>query len=155
MVRSNRTLTQFAVDKLIQFERNEWKGSLQQSKGNTTVGIHVSEATGPRGLAIRPTFQVFLFGQAIFEMDDQHIVVRAGNFFDSKGRLTRTTRERLNGLLDAAGELGLIPQGVRAFLGEENGEEASFVGRDGTVFRLDRSHPDLVIALSREELKVF
>lgn len=155
MARSNRTLTQFAVDKLIQFERNEWEGSLEQSKGNTTVSIHVSETAGPRGLTIRPTFQVFLFGQAIFEVDDRHIVVRAGGFFDSKGRPTRTTRERLNGLLDAAGELGLIPEGVRAFLGDEDGEETSFVGRDGVVSRLDRSHPDCVIALNREELKVF
>lgn len=155
MARSNRTLTQFAVDKLIQFERNEWEGSLEQERGNTMVGIHVSETVSPRGLTIRPTFQVFLFGQSIFEVDDQHVTIRGGGFFDAKGRPSRTTRERLNGLLDAAGELGLIPKGVRIFLGEENGEETSFLGRDGVTFRLDRSHPDCVIALGQEELKMF
>lgn len=39
-----------------------------------------------------------------------------GGFFDGRGNPSRTTRERLNGLLDALGTHGYIPEKVRAFI---------------------------------------
>ena len=39
MTRSNRTLTQFAADKLAEFVNNQWTGPVTQSKGNTTVKV--------------------------------------------------------------------------------------------------------------------
>ena len=148
MTRSNRTLTQFAVDKLAQFTANP-KAVQAETQGNTTVSVHMDRDTQ------EPTFQVFLFGQSIFELSEQCLIIRNGGFFDSKGRPSRTTRERLNGLLDAAGDLGLVPEGVRLFLGHNGQKDTCFVGKGTTTGVLDESSADRVIARNEDQLLVF
>ena len=148
MTRSNRTLTQFAVDKLAEFTSSP--GSVEEeTQGNTTVSVHIDRDTQEF------TFQVFLFGESIFELSDQCLIVRNGGFFDSKGRPSRTTRERLNGLLDAAGDLGLIPEGVRLFLGNNGQKDTCFVGKGTVAGVLDTASADRVIALNKEQLLIF
>ena len=148
MTRSNRTLTQFAVDQLKQFA--DGKTDLGGRKeGNTTTSVHLDHFND------ETTFQVFLFDQCIFEASSTHIILRNGGFFDAKGRPSRTTRERLNGLLDAAGELGWIPQGVRAFLANNGQKDTCFVGHGKTVAVLDNQCPDRVIVRNSNQLLVF
>ena len=148
MTRSNRTLTQFAVDKLAEFTSSP--GSVEEeTQGNTTVSVHMDRDTQEF------TFQVFLFSESIFELSEQCLIIRNGGFFDSKGRPSRTTRERLNGLLDAAGGLGLIPEGVRLFLGHNGQKETCLVGKGTTVGVLDAASADRVIALNKEQLLIF
>ena len=148
MTRSNRTLTQFAVNKLTEFTLSP--GSTEEeTRGNTTVSVHMDRDTQDL------TFQVFLFGKSIFELSQQCLIIRNGGFFDSKGRPSRTTRERLNGLLDAAGELGCIPKGVRLFLGNNGQKETCFVGKGTVAGVLDAASADRVIACNKEQLVIF
>ena len=148
MARSNRTLTQFAVDKLVEFTSSP-RTVQEETQGNTTISVHMDRETQEL------TFQVFLFGQSIFELSEQCLIVRNGGFFDSKGRPSRTTRERLNGLLDAAGDLGCIPEGVRLFLGNNGQKETCFVGKGTTMGVLDESSADRVLARNKEQLLIF
>ena len=147
MTRSNRTLTQFAVDSLSDFVRAP--SVFTETRGNTTVSVHMDKITQEL------TFQVFLFEISIFELSSQCLIVRNGGFFDSKGRPSRTTRERLNGLLDTAGALSLIPNGVRLFLGHDGQRETCFVGKETTLGTLDSQHPDRVVVRNHLQLLLF
>jgi hypothetical protein len=149
MTRSNRTLTQFAVDQFKQFASGKNINLVAQVQGNTTTCVHLDRFNN------EVTFQVFLFDICIFEADSTHLIVRNGGFFDSKGRPSRTTRERLNGLLDAAGELGWIPEGVRAFLANNGQKDTCFIGKGETCGVLDSQCPDRIIARNPEQLLVF
>lgn len=147
MTRSNRTLTQFAVDCFEHFEKAP--NIMTETRGNTTVSVYMDKCTQEL------TFQVFLFEACIFEVDSNRLMVRNGGFFDSKGRPSRTTRERLNGLLDAAGALGCIPKGVRLFLGNNGQKETCFIGDGDVTGILDQSSPDRVIARDIKQLLIF
>ena len=147
MTRSNRTLTQFAADCLSDFVRNP--SVFSETRGNTTVSAYMERTTKEL------IFQVFLFEQSIFELSPQCLTLRNGDFFDSKGRPSRTTRERLNGLLDTAGELSLIPKGVRLFLGHNGQKETCFVGSGTTVGLLDQASADRIIARNHLQLLIF
>jgi hypothetical protein len=150
MTRSNRTLTQFAADKLVEFISNQWTGPATQTKGNTTVNIFK-----PKEEPSNSVFQVFLFDESIFELDQTHLIIRNGGFFDSKGRPSRTTRERINGLLDAVGDLEVIPQGTRMFLGNNGQKDTCFIGNRSVSAVLDSQCPDRVIARNSTQLLVF
>ncbi|HAW77950.1 MAG TPA: hypothetical protein DCW74_19710 [Alteromonas australica] len=150
MTRSNRTLTQFAADKLAEFVNNQWTGPVTQSKGNTTVKVFT-----PKDKSSSSVFQVFLFNESIFELDQTHLIIRNGGFFDSKGRPSRTTRERINGLLDAVGELKVIPQGTRMFLGNNGQKDTCFIGNSSRSAVLDSQCPDRIIVRDSKQLLVF
>ena len=116
MTRSNRQLTQFAVNKLRSHLDRLEPGTV--SAGNTEVAVCACDCGRPPNVIIR------LFGQEIMRLSLSPVNrnrvssawVKTGDFYDSKSRPSRTTRERLNGLLDALGEDGFIPQGVRGLL---------------------------------------
>jgi hypothetical protein len=123
MTRSNRQLTQFAVDKLRQAMVYGPDTISKTTQGNTEVEADsCSHCERPAYLVIR------LYGKdimrIIFSPINPRVVagvlIRTGDFYDSKGRPSRTTRERLNGLLDALGTAKFIPEGVRAFIREDN-----------------------------------
>lgn len=125
MARSNRQLTQLAVDQLrIALTYGPDKVD-KQTFGNTEVEVVRCTCECKRA----PHIEFRLFGKSIMEvytspMNERLIVgtiVRTGDFYDSKGRPSRTTRERLNGLLDALGTAGFIPEGVRVFIREDGG----------------------------------
>ena len=73
-----------------------------------------------------------------------------GNFYDSKGRPSRTTRERLNGILDSLGELGIIPAGLRAFIDPDTG--ACCIGKGGQFRPLSNNTDKVVILANPDEL---
>ena len=111
MTRSNRPLTQFAVDQLKKVLNEPWTAKCRcgVSAGNTKVEFNPASFR-------RTCFSVTLFDEEIFlisfsgRVTIESIILRTGDFYDSKGRPSRTTRERLNGLLDALGEAGVIPE---------------------------------------------
>jgi len=121
MARSNRQLTQFAVNKIREYMVYGPEKFKSDKVGNTEVRFDRC------GSCPRVEVGVYLFDQKIM-----HLVVNpfnpriiagigifTGNFYDSKGRPSRTTRERLNGLLDALGAAQFIPEGVRVFIRED------------------------------------
>ena len=147
MARSNRQLTQFAVDGLSDFIRDP--AVYSETRGNTTISVYMDSLTQ------EPVFQVLLFGVSIFELSAQCLTLRNGGFFDSKGRPSRTTRERLNGLLDTAGQLRLIPEGVRLFLASNGQKDTCLVGKGTTAGVLDAQVADRVIVRNHLQLLVF
>jgi hypothetical protein len=56
-----------------------------------------------------------------------YLSVGLGEYFDGYGCPTRTTVERLNGLLDCLGFHGVIPEGVRVF--RDSIEDIFYLGK--------------------------
>ena len=152
MARSNRQLTQFAVDTLREFLDSETFCEAR-SAGNTQV------YAAPLGEQVR--YAVALFGEEILRLVTDvtsysiaGIFVSTGNFYDSKGRPSRTTRERLNGLLDLLGDRGTIPEGTRVFLTDDGcrvgkGDQSQPLDKDNPTTSLPTSFkqiPDSIIA---------
>ncbi len=140
MTRSNRTLTQFAVSKLrhaLTYGPAEVGHTIA---GNTEVEADLCDCGRPAHLVVR------LFGKEIlrilFSPVNERVVAgfvaRTGDFYDSKGRPSRTTRERLNGLLDALGEARFIPQGVRVFIREDG---SCCIGKGEACHSFDAGNP--------------
>lgn len=140
MTRSNRQLTQFAVDKLHSFLR-DGNAFEPGAAGNTAVALRFDGDYDVLTFTLfeRRILEVFFDGQHC-----SHIVVHNGDFYDKAGRPSRTTRERLNGLLDALGEECLIPEQVRVHLDADNQEEC-YVGRRGVRQRLGFDFPPVAI----------
>lgn len=116
MTRSNRQLTQFAVDKLCQAIAHGPATISKTTQGNTEVDYDRSAHLVIR-LYGKDIMRIF-FGSTNPRVVDG-VLIRTGDFYDSKGRPSRTTRERLNGLLDALGTANFIPEGVRVFIRED------------------------------------
>lgn len=133
MARSNRQLTQFAVDNLRRYMDEPLLGVV--AAGNTKV-----RAERRWGSDLR--WSVELFDEEIlavvYDSLGYSIEVFAGNFYDSKGRPSRTTRERLNGLLDFLCSRQLLPEGVRVFIREDG---ACCLGNGDDHYILDESNP--------------
>lgn len=154
MTRSNRPLTQFAVDHL--------KEALKAPFGLRQFSVACNTETEfiPAEM-YRARFSVRLFGEEILliwfsslvgpPVAAESIVLRTGDFYDSKGRPSRTTRERLNGLLDALGEAEIIPEGVRAFVDPETGQ--SRVGKGNEYRVLDATNDALALLPDTDRLR--
>ena len=152
MARSNRQLTQFAVDRLryAMVYGPEAIGSI--TAGNTTVESDICEhCKRPAHVAIRLYDKDIM--RILFSPINPRVVagilLRTGDFYDSKGRPSRTTRERLNGLLDALGTAGFIPEGVRVFLREDN---ACVVGKGDACKSFDAGSPGVLMLAHPRDL---
>jgi hypothetical protein len=125
MRRSNKPLTQQAVKLLDEF----MLGKLEPSEHefcNTKVECTESKSA--------KTISVSLFDSQIINLslslpDEQpfYLSVGLGEYFDGYGCPTRTTVERLNGLLDCLGFHGVIPEGVRVF--RDSIEDIFYLGK--------------------------
>lgn len=155
MARSNRQLTQFAVDQLRKAMVYGPAGLDKAVMGNTEVEADTcSHCTRPAHLAIR------LYGKEImtilFSPVNPRVVagviIRTGDFYDSKGRPSRTTRERLNGLLDALGTANFIPEGIRVFI--RDCDNSCVIGKGDASKTFDAGSP-IVLILSHPTDLVF
>lgn len=132
--RSNRPLTQFVCKHLERFALDNFQDSYQAEKKNTTVQVFREGST--------KTFLAFLYEEEILRLTfagDRPVSIKLSftSFFDCYGQPSTTTCERLNGLLDQLGILGVIPHGVRLFRDQEyhttyigKGVEKVAVGED-------------------------
>ena len=153
MARSNRQLTQFAVDKLRSLLMQPLAGSTEM--GNTEVVYDVCTCCAERPAHV----VVKLFGKEIFRaytspLSRRTIVgiqLKTGDFYDSKGRPSRTTRERLNGLLDFVCTAGYLPDGVRVFIREDG---HCCVGKGDAAKVFDESNPSVVLMSHPTDLVV-
>ena len=153
MARSNRQLTQFAVDRVRGLLLDPESGDA--TAGNTAVLYDKCDCCSERP----PHVVVTLFGKEIFRaytspLNGRTIVgiqLKTGDFYDSKGRPSRTTRERLNGLLDFICTAGILPDGVRVFLREDG---HCCVGKGEACKVFDASNPTVVIMAHPSDLVV-
>ena len=123
--------------------------------GNTEVELEVCTCCTerPNHVVVR------LFGKEIFRaytspLNGRTIIgiqIKTGRFYDSKGRPSRTTRERLNGLLDFACDQKFLPEGVRVFLREDG---LCCVGKGEAAKVFDASNPTVVIMAHPTDLVV-
>jgi len=123
--RSNRPLTQFAC----QLTGDFLLGKADPKKyiiHNTTVDIVETKTS--------TTLTVYLFNTQILTVslslpkeDPVHLSICVGDKFTDDGFPTRTTIERLNGLLDCLGIHGIIPEGVRIF--KDSTENCFYLGK--------------------------
>ena len=154
MARSNRQLTQFAVDKLRGFFMTRAVES-KESAGNTEVECQICR----RCPYAPPQYVVNLFGNQIVRIYTSPlnhqtpiaIMISTGDFYDSKGRPSRTTRERLNGILDFLCTSGYLPEGVRVFLREDG---MCCVGKGDACRVFDKSNPAAILMASKETLVI-
>lgn len=153
MTRSNRQLTQFAVDKIRQYLVHGPENFVNESAGNTEVVLEDCPTCPRIAIVVR------LFGKDILRLVvspfNPRVIagmcVFSGDFYDSKGRPSRTTRERLNGLLDALGSAEFIPAGVRVFLREDG---SCCIGKGDACRHFDAGN-DKVLILSHPRDLVF
>jgi len=132
--RSNRPLTTFACKCLEEFMLSRQVDSYQSEQKNTTVRVLNDGSLS--------TITICLFEEEIFrlaKLKDSAVSIKISftSFFDSYGQPTSTTAERLNGLLDRLGSLGVIPEGVRLFRDQEyyttyigKGDNKVAIGKD-------------------------
>ena len=140
MTRSNRQLTQFAVDKVRQYLVLGPDGFQDEMAGNTRVSFFACDKCQ------RKTVKICLYGKKIMELVVNPfnprvvsgIFIYSGDFYESKGRPSRPTRERLNGLLDALGQNGFIPEGVRVFIREDG---SCNIGKGDACKQFDAGKP--------------
>lgn len=140
--RSNRKLTQEACNAIATCLDNP-RGFRTWCAGNTSVTLSAVKFN-------QMVIEVCLYGRIIAEITEDGILVRNGGFFDSRGLPSRTTRERLNGILDLLGYRKLIPDGVRVFISEDECK----VGKGHRAEPLDKDHPSVVVLFDRELVNV-
>ena len=142
MARSNRTLTQFVVDRILFSLKHGPEAVGRSEAGNTRVEADIKDTT---------QLVVYLFENEIIRLvyspqrRNQVIgaIISTGDFYDSSGRPSRTTRERLNGILDALGTASVIPAGVRVFVKSDDGQ--CYLGKGDKVRVFNHKCPRLVI----------
>jgi len=122
MSRTNRTLTQFVVDKLRQAMVYGPDTVVAEKAGNTRVEVDLCESCDRASSLVVRLFDkeiVRIFFSPVNRRAVCGIMLSTGDFYDSKGRPSRTTRERLNGILDVLGTAKFLPEGVRVFIHAE------------------------------------
>ena len=125
------------------------------SAGNTEVECQICR----RCPYAPPQYVVNLFGKQIVRVYTSPlnhqtpiaITISTGDFYDSKGRPSRTTRERLNGLLDFFCSQEYLPEGVRVFLREDG---MCCVGKGDYARVFDKSHPAAILMASKTDLVI-
>lgn len=144
MARSNRQLTQFAVDKIRQYLVYGPENFVDETAGNTKVVLEDCPCC-PRVALVVKLFDKEIIRLVVNPFNPRVIAgicVFTGDFYDSKGRPSRTTRERLNGLLDSLGTNRFIPEGIRVFLREDG---SCCVGKGDACKQFDAGNAEILI----------
>lgn len=153
--RSNRPVTQFAVRLLEGF----LLGKLDPGdyiNHNTRVSYIETKSIGT--LAIQLFDDEILNLSIVLETEEPlYLKISVGSSFTSDGRPTRTTAERLNGLLDCLGAHGVLPEGIRIFRTQDEGNlclgnerTKVLMGRDYAREVLIRPDPDEFTCVSSD-----
>lgn len=149
-MRSNRPLTQFACRQIKRAVLHPFPVSFSNSEGNTTVSCVAD------GMKQRIT--VSLFDSKILELDVYQFAIHAikvqfGSVFTNNGNPTKTTIERLNGLLELLGELHALPDGVRIFRCPDS--DSCAIGKGSDYFVIGKNNYNgLMIRPSKSSFEV-
>ena len=135
--RSNRMLTQRAVERVLQYVRTTSPEPGQWQYINTDIRVDEDQS-----------LTVFLLENPIMRitrMKTGHldkVYVLSGGFYDNDGNPSGLTRERLNGLLAALGDARVIPQKVRVFI--EHDYEMCYVGSGEQKVAFNKDYSNMV-----------
>lgn len=117
--RSNRPVTQFACQHTENFLLGK-AVSTRQTVRNTTVECEKTKNHAALSVKLYG-HEILGISMSLPDEEIKHIAISVGTGFTMEGYPTRTSLERLNGLLDAMGIHGVIPEGVRIFKNQEQG----------------------------------
>lgn len=141
--RSNRPVTQFAVRRTEEFLLGKAEVGRHWLQ-NTTVDV-VQEDKRSMTLFVRLYHETILtLTMSLPEQELIHVCVSVGTTFSMNGYPTKTTLERLNGLLDCMGFHGVIPEKVRAFKDPE-GTGLFFFGKGDLRVPIGQYHARNII----------
>lgn len=141
--RSNRPVTQFAVRNTEEFLLGKSEPSRKWLQ-NTTVEV-VQEDKRSMTLFVRLYHEnILTMTMSLPEQELIHVCVSVGTTFSMNGYPTKTTLERLNGLLDCMGFHGVIPEKVRAFKDPE-GTGLFFFGKGDQRVPIGQYHARNII----------
>lgn len=138
-MRSNKLHTQRAVNTVNAYLDGHFYTTAQS--GDTTISVLYNEKNEDEGI------MVSLFDRPILKLLKQadkltELLVFSGFYYDGEGNPTRTARERLNGLLDALGDRGVIPQQVRVIIDPEY--QVAYVKHGENRVALNKHYCDVV-----------
>jgi hypothetical protein len=149
--RSNRPLTTLACTHLGYFllgvlPDGAPSGQISKICGNTRVAYD------------EDTFTVYLYGEPVMRVCQNDGVVSSVELsfttvYDNAGKPTCTVRERLNGLLDRLGRLGVIPEGVRVFV--DQAYDIAYVGKGDDKIAIGRDLATRVTIQPRRDVLEF
>ena len=151
MRRSNRPLTQFACELLDKFMLGKLEPGFYENC-NTSVECLEDRAT--------KTVVISLFNRPIINLslmlpDEEpfYLSVGLGEYFDGFGLPTKTTVERLNGLLDGLGFHGVIPEGVRVF--KDPVESMVYLGKGDNKIAVGKKYAkNIILDTASEDFRV-
>jgi len=126
MARSNKPLTQFACNYLMDFEHDLIRNG-RFEEGNTKVEISTDKRA--------KVFNVYLYDDLILALsvhpgtnEVMSLTIQLGSVFSFEGFPSTTTQERLNGLLDCLGHLGIIKKNTRVFINKNLPKRTACIG---------------------------
>ena len=135
--RSNRMLTQRAVDHLLHYisttnpKQDLWKYSNTEIRVDKDLSLTVL-------LFDKPILRITRLGSGRLDK----VYVHSGGFYDNDGNPSGLTRERLNGLLAALGNARIIPEKVRVFI--EHDHEMCYVGSGEQKVAFNKDYSNMV-----------
>ena len=136
MPRSNRLVTQRVCDVI---DRYLCDGELSHD--------FVTEIGNTRVRRLDDSLLINLFDYPICQLCPEGFFFYGGGTYESCGNPTRTTRERLNGILALLGDHEL---GVRVFVDRETGE--CRLGKGDRYLPFDESHALVILKANVQEL---
>jgi len=141
-MRSNRMHTQRAVDALHNYL--DGKRFPPIVSADTKAEILVDDQGNDQGMLFslydRPIMKILKTEQKITD-----IYVFSGFYYDMDGNPTKTTRERLNGLLDALGTEKIIPCGVRVIIDREY--SVVYLNHNDNKIALNKNYCDAIVII--------
>ena len=141
--RSNRPVTQFAVSRTEEFLLGKAEVG-RKWLHNTTVDV-VQEDKRSMTMFVRLYQETILtLTMSLPEQELIHVCISVGTTFSLNGCPTKTTLERLNGLLDCMGFHGVIPEKVRAFK-DPDGSGLFFFGKNEQRMPIGQFHARNII----------
>lgn len=149
--RSNRPVTEFAVRHTEQFLLGKAEVG-RKFLHNTTVDI-IQEDKRSMTLFVRLyNEKILTLTMSLPNQEIIYIGVSVGTTFSMNGYPTKTTMERLNGLLDVLGIHGVIPEKVRVFKDPE-GSGSFFFGRNDQKIQIGEHHArNIILSTNPDQL---
>ena len=135
--RSNRMLTQRAVEHVLQYVSTTSPKPDQWSHLNTEVRVE-EDLSLTVSLLDNPILRITRMTSGHLDK----VYVLSGGFYDNDGNPSGLTRERLNGLLAALGDVNVIPPKVRVFI--EHDYEMCYVGSGEQKVAFNKDYSNMV-----------
>lgn len=149
MRRSNKPLTQFACELLDKFMLGKLDPGVYE---NHNTKVECTEDRAAKTVVVS-LFDTPIVNLALSLPDEKpfYLALNVGDYYDGFGCPTKTTIERLNGLLDGLGFHGVIPEGVRVFRDPNPEMNMVYLGKGDTKIPVGKKYAKNIILDTESE----